>query len=59
MTSSLRKLLDYKIKEPKYVELAFAYADEYADGLFMRGVKYGMAVGIIIALIALVVILNV
>ena len=57
MKTPLQELLDYKEKEPKYVLTAFRYADEYADGLFARGVIYGVAVGVISTLIALIIII--
>jgi hypothetical protein len=51
---SLEKLMKYKPKEPKYLLDAFAYADEYADGLFMKGAGYGFVLGIIATLVVLV-----
>ena len=58
MTTPLQELLHYKAKEPKYVLTAFRYADEYADGLFTRGFIYGLAVGVISTLIALIIIIR-
>ncbi len=54
MKTTLEKLLEYKAKEPKYALLAFEYANEYADGLFMRGICYGIAWGIIITLLLVI-----
>ena len=50
----IKKLLNYKTKEPEYALLAFQYADEYAHGLFMKGTIYGVFIGIILTLIALI-----
>lgn len=53
---ALEKLLHYKTSDPEYLDTALEYADEYADGLFMRGVAYGFAFGIMATLGVLAVI---
>lgn len=49
--NSLKELMKYRDKDPDYYFAAFAYADEYADGLFERGGRYGFVLGIIFTLV--------
>jgi len=44
-------------KNSQHVLDTFAYADNYADGLFIRGTVYGIAIGVILTLTVLAVII--
>jgi len=52
-----QEILNKYGKNPQHVLDTFAYADNYADGLVIRGTVYGIAVGIILTLIVLAVII--
>jgi len=55
--NTLNKILNYKSKEPEYVLLAFNYADEYSEGVFSKGITYGIFIGVILTLLTIIILL--